>query len=274
MTDTVNVPRDDDSRSFSDSLLPEAMIWAGIEVQEQVDRDNANYIAGETTDWDQGMIAVAIYRAMLTAAPKAEPLSNAQQLEGDDAYLLVKRDLYYRPNANGYTGIKDHAGRYTKAESERHADPMSGVSMVMADEAPEFSAACFDDLARAHLQKKLDEARAELAVLRFQPEAPKVEQEPDTLALNAYRHLTNYADAAAHPHRAGIRKVRDDVYAALQDRPAPASDELLEALEVIKDVCEFVDDCGPTGEGWQSPKLESAWSVVRNHIAKHKGPQS
>lgn len=68
----VLVPRDDDGRSFSDSALPEGMIRAGMAVFDQVDADNANYVAGETTDWDTGMIAVAVYRAMLAVSPSPE----------------------------------------------------------------------------------------------------------------------------------------------------------------------------------------------------------
>lgn len=64
----VLVPKDT-GPNFSDSTLPLAMIEAGMAVQDQVHHDNTNYVAGETTDWDQGMVAVAIYRAMLQAAP-------------------------------------------------------------------------------------------------------------------------------------------------------------------------------------------------------------
>ncbi|NRF12449.1 hypothetical protein [Agrobacterium pusense] len=63
------VPKDDESRCVADSALPHEMIEAGILVQEQVNDDHCNYVAGETTDWDCGMVAVAIYRAMLAAAP-------------------------------------------------------------------------------------------------------------------------------------------------------------------------------------------------------------
>lgn len=92
---------------------------------------------------------------------------------GDDGglFLLVKRDLYYRPDAQGYTGIKDNAGRYTKSEAEDHADEASGVTAILATEAPEFSPACFDDLARAHLAKKLAQVTRELSALRAQPPA-------------------------------------------------------------------------------------------------------
>lgn len=75
-------------------------------------------------------------------------------------YLLMKRGLYYRPDAMGYTGIKDHAGRYSKDDAEGHADPASGVSMVSEADAAEFSPNCFADLARAHLLKQRDAAEA------------------------------------------------------------------------------------------------------------------
>lgn len=55
---------------------------------------------------------------------------------------------------------------------------------------------------------------------------------------------------------------------------APASDELLGALEVIQDKLKFCTDEGPDGEGWLSKELEQAWSVVSNYINQHKGPQS
>lgn len=75
-------------------------------------------------------------------------------------YLLMKRGLYYRPDAMGYTGIKDHAGRYSKDDAEDHADPAAGVTMVSEAEAAEFSPNCFDDLARAHLLKQRDAEKA------------------------------------------------------------------------------------------------------------------
>lgn len=74
-------------------------------------------------------------------------------------WLVVKRDLYWMPNDCGYTGIRDNAARYTEDEARRRVgDGLSGVSMVRLVDAPEFTNACFDDLARDHLIKKRDEA--------------------------------------------------------------------------------------------------------------------
>lgn len=74
-------------------------------------------------------------------------------------YLLLKRGLYYRPNNQGYTGIKENAGRYTKAEGDALAD--CGVTAVHEDDADEFSAACYHDVARAHLEAKLAQVKAD-----------------------------------------------------------------------------------------------------------------
>lgn len=66
-------------------------------------------------------------------------------------FLLVKRGLYYRPNNQGYTGIKDHAGRYREVD----ALGLDGVAAIHEDDAPEYSSMCFADLAQKHLAEKL-----------------------------------------------------------------------------------------------------------------------
>ena len=81
-----------------------------------------------------------------------------------DKWLLVKRGLYYRPDDVGYTSIRAAAGVYSGDEARARLSP--GIAMVALEHAPEFSDACFDDLARAHLAKERDEARAEIERLR------------------------------------------------------------------------------------------------------------
>lgn len=81
-----------------------------------------------------------------------------------EQWLLLKRGLYWRPDDLGYTGIRDHAGRYSLDEAKaRVGDGSSGVTMIKEGEAPEFTSACFDDLAREHLKKQIDDARAKIA---------------------------------------------------------------------------------------------------------------
>ena len=44
--------------------IPDHAIEAGIEVFRQVERDSESYVAGETTDWDEGMMVAAIFKAV------------------------------------------------------------------------------------------------------------------------------------------------------------------------------------------------------------------
>ncbi len=76
-------------------------------------------------------------------------------------YLLVKRGLYYRPGNQGYTGIRDKAGRYYESD----AMPDSGVEAIHQDEAPIFSPACFEDVKVSYLMSNLATALAEKAVI-------------------------------------------------------------------------------------------------------------
>ncbi len=64
----VIVPLDDDERAFSDTSLPDDMVAAGMDVLERVDDDLNEYVSTVTPDWDDGMAAVAVYRAMVRAA--------------------------------------------------------------------------------------------------------------------------------------------------------------------------------------------------------------
>lgn len=82
-------------------------------------------------------------------------------------WLLMKRGLYERPEHMGYTGIRDNAGRLTEEDARSSVgDGGYGVTMVRVEDAPEFTDACFDDLARKHLQDKLAVAAATIASLK------------------------------------------------------------------------------------------------------------
>lgn len=65
----VVVPRDDPAKSFSDSDLPVGMIMAGAAALEKAHDDLIHYVPGESIDWDYGMEAVSVFRAMTAAAP-------------------------------------------------------------------------------------------------------------------------------------------------------------------------------------------------------------
>lgn len=78
-------------------------------------------------------------------------------------YLIIKRGLYYRPNSQGYTGLKDEAGRYPmdRAESITHPNgldgPRDGMSFIHEDDAPDYAPQCCTYVKADHLQKKLAE---------------------------------------------------------------------------------------------------------------------
>lgn len=84
-------------------------------------------------------------------------------------YLIMKRGLYECPNHQGYTGIRDHAGRYSLVEAKDSADHSGGdVTMVHEDQAQEFLPAAWSDLVIKHLLGQRDVLRAEIAELRTQ----------------------------------------------------------------------------------------------------------
>ena len=144
--------------------------------------EDARQFAGFVAD------AVLAFDSSTQPAPLVAPAGQ----ENGCAFLLMKRDLYYRPSAMGYTGIKDHAGRYTQAEAEDHADPIAGVSAIRESEAPDFSPACFPDLARNHLAKKLAEARVEIERLSGAADGDKLRIAGEALEI-AHQHIQHMA---------------------------------------------------------------------------------
>lgn len=95
-------------------------------------------------------------------------------------YLLLKRGLYYAPNNQGYTGIKDRAGRYFQSD----ACEESGVKAVHVDDAPLFSPACFDDVKVDYLLSRIaDERAVKLELLEALEETWRVLRAAGTLNL-------------------------------------------------------------------------------------------
>lgn len=84
-----------------------------------------------------------------------------------DAYLIIKRGLYYKPKSQGYVGIRDLAGRFPLAEvatlfPNTDSPNQDGMTFVHEDDAPEFSEACWDDVKAKWLVQQRNEARIEL----------------------------------------------------------------------------------------------------------------
>lgn len=86
-------------------------------------------------------------------------------------WLLVKRNLYERPDHIGYTGVRDKAGRFTEEDAKSSVgDGGYGVTMVRLADAPEFTSACYDDIARDHLRSIIAAKDAELSRLHGREE--------------------------------------------------------------------------------------------------------
>ncbi len=80
------LPIDDDARDHADSALPLEMIAAGADALDACRNDLDNYVAGQTPDWDSGMIAVSVFRAMTAAGLSIAPQQDAS---GHDTALSV-----------------------------------------------------------------------------------------------------------------------------------------------------------------------------------------
>ena len=75
-------------------------------------------------------------------------------------YYLISHGLYFRPEACGYTGIRDEAGLFDKSYAEDYSKNGDPVMVHKDDEkmAPEFMPAAYNDLVINHLKKQRDDA--------------------------------------------------------------------------------------------------------------------
>jgi hypothetical protein len=99
---------------------------------------------------------------------RAPTLPNADELEVvAGKWLLMKRGLYWRPNSQGYTGLKSEAGRYTDEEVAiyRRQDERE-VFILDAETADEIAPKCWPDVAQRHLAGLLSSAQAQIASAR------------------------------------------------------------------------------------------------------------
>src|SRR3546814_16531179 len=81
--------------------VPEGAIEAGIDAWEDANRDMANYVSGERTDWDNGMIVAAIFKAV-DRTILASPANHVE----DSELLAVVFDSAERP-ASGVIPFPD-----------------------------------------------------------------------------------------------------------------------------------------------------------------------
>lgn len=129
-------------------------------------------------------------------------------------FLIVKYDLYYRPKSQGYTGIKDHAGRYTLDEvavmfPNMESENQDGMTFIAEEDAPEFSKACFWDLKLEHVTKQRDSAQAEIARLTSEVERLRDIAEGERIAISVLESATHNAAIEAAAQRCDLLALAD-----------------------------------------------------------------
>lgn len=77
-------------------------------------------------------------------------------------YLLMRHGLYYRPHAQGYTGVKRHAGRYEKSDER----PDYGVTAIHEDDAAEYAPSCWPETKIEDQNRKLARLEDQVAFWR------------------------------------------------------------------------------------------------------------
>lgn len=155
--------------------------------------------------------------AMLAAAPKTEPVWSetyiADEEDGPISGVLI--DML--------DGVQIWTGEASKALVDAaiaidESPDQSGIYLMTG--CPQQGTRIMASLARVEDGTEIARALAMKWSEASHPEAPKVEQEPKTLALWAYFHLTNYSNSAPPERVESIRKVRDAVFEALNSAPA------------------------------------------------------
>lgn len=116
------VPLDDEERGFSDSALPDRVVAAGMNALDRAETDMNEYVSGVTPDWDEGMIAVAVYRAMVRAA-RLRGFSCRHETSARDAWDKIEA-----------TDPADAARTFSHREfEESQGEWMGGVVIVSAN---------------------------------------------------------------------------------------------------------------------------------------------
>jgi plasmid stability protein len=84
-----------------------------------------------------------------------------------DGWLLVKRGLYWRPNAQGYTGLKEEAGVYSDEQSAayRDHDDVEVTIRIRASEADDIAPGCSAETEARYWKKRAETAEAERDML-------------------------------------------------------------------------------------------------------------
>ncbi|GJE37812.1 hypothetical protein [Methylobacterium persicinum] len=179
-----------------------------------------------------------------------DPTTRAEDGAGRD-YVLIKRGLYWRPGAQGYTGLLSEAGRYSAADAAAYAAHDNDSTRAWpADEAREFAPACWQETMLAFRTKERDEAEsraatAEAEVARLREALAEAEREHTDMMWQLRRAEERSEDAEASA-------------SALRERVA-----VLEAiLKPFSEAAENLDD-DEHGHLWESP---AAMALDAEHL--------
>lgn len=212
---------------------------------------NGNLIYGMGMEEGVLELTVSDLRTLLAAAPKAEPVSDPYKLDLESVRSKLSE-------------VVD----CSRALRQGGPDP---EDLEELSDALDRATSIADDILASVVWSDPSVSVQLLSNTQWLPEAPKVEQEPVVSCRNCgtVRGVTNECDCSLHD---GTAPEWDAIHLA------PASDELLEAMEAMETIAEEFehapDDKDKFGYPIQSPSIYAAWQVVRGFVDKHKGPQS
>ncbi|KAA0117832.1 hypothetical protein CIW48_26870 [Methylobacterium sp. P1-11] len=128
----------------------------------------------------------------MSETPAADPGRTAETNE-PAIYVLIKRGLYWRPEAQGYTGVLAEAGRYAEAQAKPYREePRLGTKVMLASEAPEFAPACWEETKIAVLKNEIAQLRSRLQEAEKGAEAWKRVALIAAIPLEAMRMAGSY----------------------------------------------------------------------------------
>ena len=141
-----------------DEAKPAAVdpVWATSVGQTSAIREIDHFLSEQASGFVNGISKTHLrhWRTALSA------VSQAGEATPETGYVLVKRGLYYRPNAQGYTGILAQAGIYSDEESARRIDEEGGVTRVKFANAAEVASSTWMDIQRDYWREEALRLRA------------------------------------------------------------------------------------------------------------------
>lgn len=85
--------------------------------------------------------------------------------DAEKPWLLLERGLYWRPNAWGYTGRRDKAGRYTTKDMLAYCES-EGVSAIHEDAALPLAPNCSQEVALEYANEQIARLESEVERLK------------------------------------------------------------------------------------------------------------